>query len=195
LQELSNSKDPLGTPKSISPLSDNIEESPTAIIPLFLKPHPLNPQPIMKMIVPQSLNVDPRASRVFMPRSYFSGAESALICLRSKTAIIDIAVRNQIDDLSGPNFKVIGDLTNDVYITGSMSGVERYLNLQGGVQLISKSGGLSSTLLRIDLVAMSQPDIDPSFCDYGATRSSVIKSLGLTINTKQMTVTLRRKNP
>ena len=182
-----------------SPESSTGKESPTASPSPTPKPkpkpHPLNPQPHMNMIIPNSLSVDPRATRIFVPRTYFSGAGYALMCLRSNKAMIDIAIRNQIDDFYGPDIKVIGDLTNEVYITGPMSFVEQYINLQDGIQLISRYGGLGGSYVRIDLVAMSEPDIDPSFCDAGAKRWMGIRSLGLMINTIQTTVTLRRKTP
>ena len=159
------------------------------------KPHPIISNVPMFLIVPRSISIDPRATRVFMPRTYLSGSGDALMCLRSETAIIDVAVKNQVDDFYESKIRIIGDMTNEVYITGSISFLRRYLNLQNGIQLTSNSGGLSGSYVRFDLVAMSEPGIDPSFCDAGDMRWTGIRSLGLTINTVQTSVTLRRKAP
>ena len=170
------------------------EESPSPSPTPKPKPTPLNPQPQLTLIVPNSLNVDPRATRTFMPRIYFSGTPYALMCIRSSRAIIDIAIRNQNDDFLGEGIKIIGDQSNEVFITGPTSFVQDYVNLQDGIQLTSNYGGLGGTYVRFDLVAMSEPDIDPSYCDYaGAQRWSGLRSLGLTINTVQTKVTLGKK--
>ena len=170
------------------------EESPSPSPTPKPKPTPLNPQPQLTLIVPNSLNVDPRATRTFMPRIYFSGTPYALMCIRSSRAIIDIAIRNQNDDFLGEGIKIIGDQSNQVFITGPTSFVQDYVNLQDGIQLTSNYGGLGGAYVRFDLVAMSEPDIDPSYCDYaGAQRWSGLRSLGLTINTVQTKVTLGKK--
>ena len=170
------------------------EESPSPSPTPKPKPTPLNPQPQLTLIVPNSLNVDPRATRTFMPRIYFSGTPYALMCIRSSRAIIDIAIRNQNDDFLGEGIKIIGDQSNEVFITGPTSFVQDYVNLQDGIQLTSNYGGLGGAYVRFDLVAMSEPDIDPSYCDYaGAQRWSGLRSLGLTINTVQTKVTLGKK--
>jgi hypothetical protein len=170
------------------------EESPSPSPTPKPKPYPLNPQPQLTLIVPNSLNVDPRATRTFMPRIYLSGTPYALMCIRSSRAIIDIAIRNQNDDFLGEGIKIIGDQSNEVFITGPTSFVQDYVNLQDGIQLTSNYGGLGGSYVRFDLVAMSEPDIDPSYCDYaGAQRWSGLRSLGLTINTIQTKVTLGKK--
>ncbi len=153
-------------------------------------------QPSMRIFMPISIGVDPRARSSFLPRINFFGSNFVIACLYGNGLKIDAGNLHSIDDRQVPErkgsqpakfdtFEVLGDRTSNLMIAGQEYQVRNFLNSGNGLFVYTSGPGISGRSLSLVLTALVEPKLKPEFC--GAARSSaysVFRTIGIEINTK-----------
>jgi hypothetical protein len=153
-------------------------------------------QPTMRIFMPTSIGVDPRARSSFLPRINFFGSNFVIACLYGNGLRIDAGNLHSIDDRQVPErkgsepakfdtFEVLGDRTSNLMIAGQEYQVKNFLNSGNGLFVYTSGPGISGRSVSMVLTALVEPKLKPEFC--GAARSSaysVFRTIGIEINTK-----------
>jgi hypothetical protein len=153
-------------------------------------------QPTMRIFMPISIGVDPRARSSFLPRINFSGSNFVVACLYGNGLKIDAGILHATDDRQVPErkgsqpakfdtFEVLGDRTSNLIIAGQENQVKNFLNSGNGMFVYTSGPGISGRSVSLALTGLLEPKLKPEFC--GAARSSaysVFRTIGIEINTK-----------
>jgi len=153
-------------------------------------------QPTIRILMPASIGVDPRARSSFLPRINFSGSNFVIACLYGNGLKIDAGILHASDDRQVPErkgsqparfdtFEVLGDRTSNLIIAGQENQVKNFLNSGNGIFVYTSGPGISGRSVSLALTGLLEPKLKPEFC--GAARSSaysVFRTIGIEINTK-----------
>jgi len=153
-------------------------------------------QPTMRIFMPISIGVDPRARSSFLPRINFSGSNFVVACLYGNGLKIDAGILHATDDRQVPErkgsqpakfdtFEILGDRTSNLIIAGQENQVKNFLNSGNGMFVYTSGPGISGRSVSLALTGLLEPKLKPEFC--GAARSSaysVFRTIGIEINTK-----------
>lgn len=180
---------------SATPNSSSVSSSPTpspspTVLPPNLQKYSLG--------IPSSVLVDPRAQTVYFPEIELQGTTSTLVCISSDYGQIDINQRNVIDNSAIGTLKISGDASNDVMISGPASIIASAINGNGGLALYSYSRPISKIVITFQVVAVSEPVLNSSFCGTATsenTKRTQIKALGINLDTKKGSIPLRSPTP
>lgn len=194
--------DPLDTEPTPDPsVNPNPEDSSTATISPSASAEPEivylpEIQPSMRIFMPTSIGIDPRARTSFLPRINFSGSNFVIACLYGNGIKIDAGILHTIDDRQVPErkgsqpaifdtFEVLGDRTSNLIIAGQQNQVINFLNSGNGLFVYTSGPGISGRSVSLVLTGLLEPKLKPEFC--GAAKSSaysVFRTIGIEINTK-----------
>ena len=149
-------------------------------------------QPKFVIRAPTTLTIDPRAMTKFLPQLSISGSEYALACITGSNVNLDIAAKRSASDAVENGIIVVGDLTSALFVSGETSDVVNLINSEGGLLAYSTGGGLADRSVSIELVAMSNPGVKRSFCDFAKSTTTVtFRSMGLEISTNKSGIKLK----
>ena len=147
----------------------------------------------MSIVVPNVIKVDPRATSVYLPSIYASGASNLLVCAFGNQVAFDIGGQNQTDSKKGT--MVVGDRTPTLRTSGVGSSPIGNINSGNGMRLISLNQGLVGKYVTLTFVALSEPSINPALCGAGSvsnTRTISIQGLGLNLDMAKGDVRLKK---
>lgn len=139
----------------------------------------------MQIRVPNSVKVDPRSVTALLPEIQVGGTENLLICLQGSGIRFDSGSKGFGDDIDGDEFKIEGDLTGSLRVSGSRGVVMGFLNSAGGLRVWSNGGAIAGKSWSISAVALTGVSVDEGFCDSGSVRFMEVRALGLNLNTKK----------
>jgi len=153
-------------------------------------------QPTMRIFMPTSIGVDPRAQSSFLPRINFTGSNFVIACLYGNGIKIDAGILHKTDDLQVPErkgsqpakfdtFEVLGDRTGNLIIAGQENQVKNFLNSGNGLFVYTSGTGISGRSVSLVLTGLLEPKLKPEFCTVGRSSAySVFRTIGIEINTK-----------
>ena len=187
-EQVSAPSDSLATPET-----STVSESPTA----SASPSPRTPEPIanqgMRIDMPSSLPVDPRALSRNLPAINISGPDYVLACMNSANAIFDTYRKNSADSYFNGERLASGDFSQGLMITGTAAQVEAIINSYGGLRMVSLRGTISEAVANFAFVAVSQPVLNASICSRSVnTRALTFRSLGIGLELKKNGLTLKK---
>jgi hypothetical protein len=149
-------------------------------------------QPKFMIRAPTTLTIDPRAMTKYLPQLSISGSEYALACITGSNVNLDISAKGRASDAVENGIIVVGDLTSALFVSGETSAVVNLINSEGGLLAYSTGGGLADRSVSIELVAMSNPGVKRSFCDFAKSTTTVtFRSMGLEISTNKSGIKLK----
>jgi hypothetical protein len=135
--------------------------------------------------VPNSVQVDPRASSLRFTSVALGGAADVLVCVSSSKSNISVS----------PSAHVLtaGQGTRSLLISGAINDVLN--SLSGGHGLTFQSGGrISGSVISFGVAAVTKPSVDAGLCaDVQVTRSMAVNALGIDLNTVKTPVDLGKK--
>jgi hypothetical protein len=176
--------------KSAEPLAS---PSPTPS-PTPTPPHALANQH-MTIIAPQSVNVDPRARSLFLPRIHVASSGNLLVCANSNLASFDANVGNVAAQAKGPSsLEITGAYTPSLRISGLGSQAAWMINSGNGLRVFSNYRALAGSYVQLSFVALSEVSANPKLCNDGSpsnTRTIYLRGLGLDLNMVKGDVTLK----
>ena len=160
-------------------------------------PSPRTPEPIanqgMRIDMPSSLPVDPRALSRNLPAINISGPDYVLACMNSANAIFDTYRKNSADSYFNGEKLASGDFSQSLMITGTAAQVEAIINSYGGLRMVSLRGTISEAVANFAFVAVSQPVLNASICSRSVnTRTLTFRSLGIGLELKKNGLTLKK---
>jgi hypothetical protein len=153
-------------------------------------------QPSMRIFMPTSIGVDPRARSSFLPRINFSGSNFVIACLYGNGLKIDAGILHAADDRQVPErkgsqpakfdtFEVLGDRTSNLIIAGQQNQVMNFLNSGNGIFVYTSGPGISGRSVSLALTGLLEPKLKPEFCSAARSSAySVFRTIGIEINTK-----------
>ena len=148
---------------------------------------------VMRLDLPTNLSVDPRALSKTLPAINIAGPEFVLACISSPQATLDLYAKNSQDSIFYGKHLVSGDLTQRVLLSGSTAQVEALINSYNGLRIVSLRGSISSAVVRFEVVAMSKPSLEASFCSHSVnTRTLTFRPLGLGMDLIKNGLTLKK---
>ena len=148
-----------------------------------------------KLNIPASLNLDPRATRLYFPPINVASSGLVLACITSNKLMLDVYARGVADSGFGGEVMVSGDLTHAVSITGSADQVAAIINGGGGLATYSLTGSAAGAEVAWRFVAISMPTLRADFCTQGQpknARTTQLRPLGLTLDLKKGDIKLKR---
>jgi hypothetical protein len=149
-------------------------------------------QPKFVIRAPTTLTIDPRAMTKYLPQLSISGAEYVLVCITGANVNLDISGKRSTSDGVANGQIIVGDLTSALFVSGETSDVVNLINSEGGLLAYSTGGGLADRSVSIELVAMSNPGVKRSFCDFAKSTTTVtFRSMGLEISTNKSGIKLK----
>lgn len=168
-------------------------DSPTA----SSSPSPRTPEPIanqgMRIDMPSTLPVDPRALSRNLPAINISGPDFVLACMNSSNAIFDIYRKNAQDSNFNGEHLASGDFSQNLMITGTAAQVEAIINSFSGLRMVSLRGSISEAVATFAFVAVSQPVLNASICSRSVnTRTIIFRPLGIGLDLKKNGLTLKK---
>ena len=149
-------------------------------------------QPPLRISIPATLVIDPRANTKFVPAILLSGPEYLLACIGGSNLSLDIINKKVKNDASSSTLIVSGDLGGSLLVSGPTQTVVGLINSENGLMVTSKKGGLTNQSLRFDFVAMQYPAVNPTFCS--ASKNSKIltfTAMGLNMETVKNGINLK----
>lgn len=162
------------------------------------EPSPQPPAPAdnqrMKINVPSVLPVDPRAKTRNLPAIQISGDQYLLACISSDSLTFDIYQRNVRDSYFAGDQLVSGDLSKNLYISGTHDQVLALINSYGGLRIFDETRGVAGSIIRMSFIALTQPLVDPSFCGQGSVANNrfiSVRALGLGMILKKNDLVLK----
>jgi hypothetical protein len=157
-------------------------------------PHALANQH-MTIIAPQSVNVDPRARSLFLPRIHVASSGNLLVCANSNLASFDANVGNVAAQAKGPSsLEITGAYTPSLRISGLGSQAAWMINSGNGLRVFSIYRALAGSYVQLSFVALSEVSANPKLCNDGSpsnTRTIYLRGLGLDLNMVKGDVTLK----
>lgn len=149
-------------------------------------------QPKFLIKAPAILTIDPRAMTKYLPLLSISGSEYVLACITGNNVNFDIATKRIATDGITNGKIVVGDQTSTLFVSGKTNEVVNLINSEGGLLAYSTAGGLADRSIQIELVAMSNPGVKRSFCDFAKSSTTVnFRSMGLEMSTSKSGITLK----
>lgn len=153
-------------------------------------------QPSMRIFMPTSIGVDPRARSSFLPRINFSGSNFVIACFYGNGIKFDAGNLYVTDDRQVPErkysqpakfdtFEVLGDRTSTLLVAGQENQVRNFLNSGNGLFAFTSGSGISGRSFSLFLTGLIEPKLKPEFC--GAAKNSansVFRTINIEINTK-----------
>lgn len=160
-------------------------------------PSPRTPEPIanqgMRIDMPSTLPVDPRALSRNLPAINISGPDFVLACMNSSKAIFDIYRKNAPDSNFNGEQLATGDFSQRLLISGTSAQVEAIINSYNGLRMVSLRGSISGAVASFAFVAVSQPVLDASMCSRSVnTRTLIFRPLGIGFELKKNGLTLKK---
>lgn len=157
-------------------------------------PHALANQH-MTIIAPQSVNVDPRARSLFLPRIHVASSGNLLVCANSNLASFDANVGNVAAQAKGPSsLEITGAYTPSLRISALGSQAAWMINSGNGLRVFSNYRALAGSYVQLSFVALSEVSANPKLCNDGSpsnTRTIYLRGLGLDLNMVKGDVTLK----
>jgi hypothetical protein len=149
-------------------------------------------QPKFLIKAPATLTIDPRATTKYLPQLSISGSEFVLACITGANVNLDISGKRSASDGVANGQIIVGDLTSALFVSGKTSDVVNLINSQGGLLAYSTGGGLADRSIVIELVAMSNPGVKRTFCDFAKSSATVtFRSMGLEMSTNKSGINLK----
>lgn len=118
-----------------------------------------------------------------------------LACLSSNKLLLDVYSRGVADSGFGGAVMLYGDLTNNVFISGTAEQVAAIINGAGGLATYSLTGSAAGAVVAMQFVAISMPTLRADFCSQALaknTRTTQLRPLGITLDLKKGYITLKR---
>jgi hypothetical protein len=170
-------------------------ESPTPTpSPTPKPPHALENQ-AMKIIAPNTVNVDPRARSLFLPKIYVASSGNLLVCASSNLAAFDAQIGNVAAEVKGPSsLEVMGSFTPSLRISSLGSQAATIINSGNGLRVFSNHRALAGSYVQLTFVSLSEVSANPKLCNDGSpsnTRTIYLRGLGLDLNMVKSGVTLK----
>lgn len=148
-------------------------------------------QPKFLIKAPATLTIDPRAMAKYLPQLSISGSEYVLACITGSNVNFDIAGKRLASDGVVNRQIIVGDLTSALFVSGKTVDVLNLINSEGGLLAFSSAGGLANRSISIELVAMSNPGVQRTFCDFAKSFTTVtFRSMGLDMSTNKSGINL-----
>jgi hypothetical protein len=157
-------------------------------------PHALENQN-MTIIAPRTVNVDPRARSLFLPRIHVASAGNLLVCAHSNLASFDANTGNIAAAEKGPSsLEITGAYTPTLRISALGTQSAWILSSGNGLRVFSTNRALAGSYVQLSFVALSEVSADPKLCNDGSpgnTRTIYLRGLGLDLNMVKGDVTLK----
>jgi hypothetical protein len=187
---------PAETPTATATATGSPSPTPTASDePIPEVDAPLNSQPVYTIRAQQSIAIDPRADKYFLPPLVIDGPEFTLACIGSPSVSFDIGSKMASDNNPDTSTVAVGgDRSSHVYLAGPTQAVAALLNSGGGLFAYATSFGLKGKYLTLTLVATSAPTLDPEFCSAASganIRIISFRTIGLQVDTRKGSGTLK----
>ena len=149
---------------------------------------------VMRVNIPTVLPVDPRAIFRSLPSVNISGPQYLLACINASAMNFDIYAKNSSDAFFNGARLATGDLTSDLFISGTTDQVVAILNSYGGMRLIGANRPIGGLYLSLRFTALTAPSLDPVHCGQGSpanTRTIYLRSLEFGQNLIKNGITLK----
>jgi hypothetical protein len=148
-------------------------------------------QPKFTIKAPAILTIDPRARTKYLPQLSISGSEYLLACITGANVNLDISGKRLSSDGVANGQIIVGDLTSALFVSGKTADVVNLINSGGGLLAYSTGAGLADRSIFIELVAMSNPGVKRTFCDFAKSSTTVtFRSMGLEMTTNKSGIDL-----
>ena len=135
--------------------------------------------------VPNSVQVDPRATSVRFSSVALGGAEDVLVCISSSRANISLSQASGV--------LTSGQGTHHLVVSGSAPSVLAALTSGHGITGVSQ-GRISGSTITFGVAAMNKPAADLALCGGAQiTRTLAVTALGLDMNTVKTGVNMGKK--
>ncbi|MEJ6576997.1 MAG: hypothetical protein QNL07_05360 [Candidatus Planktophila sp.] len=153
-------------------------------------------QPPMRILMPTSIGVDPRARSSFLPRVDFFGSNFVIACFYGNGIMFDAGNLHVTDDRQVPErkysqpakfdtFEVLGDRTSTLLVAGKENQVRNFLNSGNGLFAFTSGSGISGRSISLFLTGLVEPKLKLEFCEAAkSSANSVFRTIGIEINTK-----------
>ena len=141
----------------------------------------------MSIIMPKTIPVDPRAHSALIPKMFYIGPGSLLLCIDSNNLSFNFPENDQV--------QLFGNGSEHLLLSGSYSGISSLFNSSDGTRVISKLSGIGNSQALFRFVALSEPSLDKSFCSGGIssnTRTLSFKAIQLTLNIVKASVNVKK---
>jgi len=149
----------------------------------------------MRLRVPASLLVDPRARTASVSELFVAGPQNLLVCISSGSTLSDVYLKNMVDSDFGTQTLVAGDRSANVRVTGNVEQVLAILNSAQGIRVTAPLSTIANQSVYFRFVATSAPTLDAALCAKGSpanTRTLTFRELGLQIEMKKGDVILKQ---
>ena len=106
--------------------------------------------------------------------------------------------RSFTDTITSNGATIFGDNSNFVLLSGPANEIASAINGSGGLALYSYSRLIANMHVLFQVIAVSEPIINPAFCNFATsenTKQTSVKALGLTLDTRKGTVSLHSTSP
>ena len=151
-------------PSGGSPIVQPSESATASASPTPAPPQASKSQ-TMRIALPGTVAIDPRAHSVLLPRLQVTGVETLLICGYSSASGVSFAA-------SYPEVEIAGMGTPFFRISGPTQSVMATLNGDLGARVFSSSHSISNSVISMKFVALTKTSIDESLCNDGSTSNS-----------------------
>jgi hypothetical protein len=149
----------------------------------------------MSIIVPRTVNVDPRARSLFLPRIHVASAGNLLVCATSNLASFDANVGNVAPVEKGTSsLEINGAYSQALRISALGSSAAGIINSGNGLRVFSNTRALAGSYVQLTFVSLSEVSANPKLCSEGSpgnTRTIYLRGLGLDLNMVKSGVTLK----
>ena len=142
----------------------------------------------MRIEIPSSISVDPRARVARVPKIDVSGPVFLLACISSSQSVIDVVSKGAPDDQPAENLYLRGDLTSSVLVAGPTEFVVSALNAAGGIRVSGLGRELAGTLITISLISTDKMASGSELCGEVAPankRTILFSAIGLGLGLKK----------
>ena len=141
--------------------------------------------------LPSVLRVDPRAVTAALPAISIAGEGTLLLCIRGEGLRFDLANKGFVDDATGDELIVDGDLTGSLRISGGLEQVTSLVNQAGGLRIWSTNRVVAGKDLTFAATALTGVSTEEQLCGGQANlRTLQIRPLGIGMETKKSDVRL-----
>jgi len=196
----SASPEPEVTPTPVAiPSEEPVAPVPTATPSPSTSASPPTPSVLanqnMRLRVPASLLVDPRARTASVSELFVAGPQNLLVCISSGSTLSDVYLKNMVDSDFGTQTLVAGDRSANVRVTGNAEQVLAILNSAQGIRVTAPLSTIANQSVYFRFVATSAPTLDAALCAKGSpanTRTLTFRELGLQIEMKKGDVILKQ---
>ena len=178
--------------KSAAPVDTSTIGETLTVISIKESTTALATQPKFVIKAPATLTIDPRAMTKYLPQLSISGSEYVLACITGANVNLDIAGKRQTSDVVANGSIIVGDQSSTLFVSGKTNDVANLINSDGGLMAFSTVGGLADRSIVIELVAMSNPGVKRTFCDFAKSSTTIaFRSMGLEMSTNKSGINLK----